>query len=65
MNFANDACCFFERVGSNPATGANLNGQTIFPHCKYSGFYQDDGTRPNLTINLGLAGNNFLLIERK
>ena len=30
LNFANDACCFFEGVAVNPLTGANPDGQRYF-----------------------------------
>jgi len=60
LNFANDACCFFERVGFNPTTGSNLNGQRYFRTAAYSLFYQDDWKlRSNLTINLGLRWEYF------
>jgi hypothetical protein len=60
LNFANDACCFFEGVAVNPLTGAPPDAQRYFRTAAYSLFFQDDWKiRPNLTINLGLRWEYF------
>jgi hypothetical protein len=59
LNFANDACCFFEGVTVDPRGGA-LSSQRYFRTGDYGVFVQDDWKmRPNLTINLGLRWEYF------
>jgi len=60
LNFANDACCFFENVAVDPRTGGHPNGRRYFRDAAYSLFVQDDWKlRPNLTVNLGLRWEYF------
>jgi hypothetical protein len=60
LNFANDACCFFEGVSVDPNTGGTPNGQRHFRTSAYAAFVQDDWKlRTNLTLNLGLRWEHF------
>jgi len=66
LNFANDACCFFENVAVDPNTGGHPNGSRHFRDAAYSLFVQDDWKlRPNLTVNLGLRWEYFAPLSEK
>ena len=66
LNFANDACCFFENVAVDPKTGGHPNGRRYFRDGAYSLFVQDDWKlRPNLTVNLGLRWEYFPSLSEK
>jgi len=66
LNFANDACCFFEGLAVNPVTGGLPNSQRYFRDGAYALFVQDDWKlRPNLTVNLGLRWEYFPPISEK
>jgi hypothetical protein len=66
LNFANDACCFFEGLAVDPTTGSQPNGQRYFRTSSYSLFVQDDWKiLPNLTVNLGLRWEYFPPITEK
>lgn len=60
LNFANDACCFFEGVAVNPLTGGPANGLRHFRTSDYA-LYIDDSwkVRSNLTVTLGLRWEYF------
>ena len=59
LNFANDACCFFEGVTVDPR-GGSLISKRYFHTGDYGIFFQDDWKiKPNLTLNLGLRWEYF------
>ena len=60
LNFANDACCFFEQVAVNPANGGPAGGLRHFRTADYAAFVQDTWkVRPNLTLTLGMRWEDF------
>lgn len=60
LNFANDACCFFEGIAVNPTTGGVPDGLRHFRTSNWGLFAQDDfKLRPNLTVDLGLRWEYF------
>jgi hypothetical protein len=60
LNFANDACCFFEGVAVNPNTGGPANGLRHFRTSDYALFVDDSWKiRSNLTLTLGLRWEYF------
>ncbi|HET9696489.1 MAG TPA: TonB-dependent receptor [Terriglobales bacterium] len=64
LNFANDACCFFQQQSVNPTTGGVPNGLRHFRTSDYAFFAQDQWKiRPNLTLNIGLRWEYFTPLE--
>src|SRR5262249_29320271 len=60
LNFANDACCFFQQIAVNPTNGGPANGLRHFRTADYAVFAQDTWKfRPNLTLTLGLRWEYF------
>ena len=60
LNFANDACCFFENVAVDPRTGGQPNAQRYFRDASYSLFVQDNWKLlHNLTLTVGLRWEYF------
>jgi hypothetical protein len=60
LNFANDACCFFEGIAVNPTTGGPANGLRHFRTSDYALFLDDSWkVRRNLTVTLGLRWEYF------
>lgn len=60
LNFANDACCFFEGIAVNPLTGGPANELRHFRTSDYAFFVDDTWKlRSNLTVTLGLRWEYF------